>query len=56
MFMFRHRNAGKIQNLIVSNKSFQNVAKLKYLGTTLTNHLRGKHVDLTGCGRRLQTA
>jgi len=30
MVMPRHQNVGENHNLMISNKSFQNVAKLKY--------------------------
>jgi hypothetical protein len=35
--MSRHPNSGQNQNIRTANESFENVAKFKYLGTTLTN-------------------
>jgi hypothetical protein len=37
MIMSRHPNSGQYQNIRVANESSENVAKFKYLGTTLTN-------------------
>jgi hypothetical protein len=37
MIMSRHPNSGQNQNIRIANESLENVAKLKYLRTTLTN-------------------
>jgi hypothetical protein len=37
MIMSRHLNSGQNQNIRLANESFENVAKFKYLGMTLTN-------------------
>jgi hypothetical protein len=36
-YMSRHPNSGQNQNIRIADESFENVAKFKYLGTTLTN-------------------
>jgi tRNA threonylcarbamoyladenosine modification (KEOPS) complex Cgi121 subunit len=37
MFMSCHQTAGKSNHIRVANKSFEKVAKFKYLGATLTD-------------------
>jgi hypothetical protein len=36
-FILFHQDSGQNQNTRIANESFENVAKFKYLGTTLTN-------------------
>jgi hypothetical protein len=37
IIMSRHSNSGQNQNIRIANESFENVAKFKYLRTTITN-------------------
>jgi hypothetical protein len=37
MFVSRYQNTGQMYCTRVGNKSFENVAKFKYLGMTVTN-------------------
>jgi hypothetical protein len=37
MLLSHHQYAGQIYNIKIANRCFENVAKLKYLGRTITN-------------------
>jgi hypothetical protein len=37
MLLSRHQNEGQNHNIKIGDGSFENVAQLKYLGTTVTN-------------------
>jgi ribosomal protein S2 len=37
MLLSRHQNSGQINDIKIANRSFQNVAQFRYLGTTVTN-------------------
>jgi ribosomal protein S2 len=37
MLLSGHQNAGQIYDIKIANRCFENVAKFRYLGTTLTN-------------------
>jgi hypothetical protein len=37
MLLSRHQNAGQSHDIKIANKCFENVAKFRYLGTTITN-------------------
>jgi hypothetical protein len=37
MIMSCHQNSGQNQNIRIANESFENVAKFKFLGMTVTN-------------------
>jgi hypothetical protein len=40
MLLSRHQNAGHNHNIKIGDRSFENLAQLKYLGTTATNQNR----------------
>jgi hypothetical protein len=37
MLLSRHQNTGQNHNIKIANRSFENVAHFKYLGTTVSN-------------------
>jgi hypothetical protein len=37
MLLSRHQNAGQSYDIKIANRCFENVAKFRYLGTTITN-------------------
>jgi hypothetical protein len=37
ILLSRHQNAGQNHDINIANRSFENVAHLKHLGTTITN-------------------
>jgi hypothetical protein len=38
MLLSRHQNAGQSYDIKIPNRCFENVAKFRYLGTTITTH------------------
>jgi hypothetical protein len=37
MLLYRYQNAGQIYDIKIANRCFENVAKFRHLGTTITN-------------------
>jgi hypothetical protein len=54
MIMSRHPNSGPNQNIRIVNESFENVAKFKYLGTTLTNQNKSRLNSGNACYYSIQ--
>jgi hypothetical protein len=40
MLLSRHQNAGKSHDIKIADRFFENMAQIKYLGTTVTNQNR----------------
>jgi ribosomal protein S2 len=51
MLLSRHQNAGQSHDIKIANKCFDNVAKFRYLGTTITN----QNLIQEGIKRRLNS-
>jgi hypothetical protein len=52
MLMSRYQNAGQTNNRKIANRTFGNVAKFKYLGTTPTNRnleIKSKLSSVSAC-------
>jgi hypothetical protein len=55
MLLSRHLNAGQSHNIKIGDRCFENVAKFKYLGTTLTNqHLIHEELRADACYHSVQ--
>jgi hypothetical protein len=48
MIIFHHPNSGQNHNIRIANESFENVAKFKFLGMTLT-YQNDIHNEIKGC-------
>jgi len=61
MNMSHHQNSGQYHNIKTANELFENVAKFKYLGTTLTtendNHdeIKSRLNSENGCYHSIQS-
>jgi hypothetical protein len=51
IFVSRHKNAGQNRNLMIPNKSFENLEKLEYLVITVTsqNYIHEVQIQFGGC-------
>jgi hypothetical protein len=52
MLLSRHQNAGQIYDITIANRSFENVAQFKYVGSTVTN----QNLFQEDCKRRLNSS